>query len=146
MPPLVRIMACRLFGDNPLSETRNDYCQLDHKEYISMKYCLKFNSFHWGKSIWNCRLQKWQPYCLVLKVLFCHQHDKHHYCRRYFTELQTLIQMIYFWNTNLDFVNWLPFHACALFTVPCNFLTCAAIPYGQGLHIADVRLAFGTSL
>ena len=36
-------MACRLFGDNSLSEPMMVYCQLDHKEHISMKIYLKFN-------------------------------------------------------------------------------------------------------
>ena len=36
-------MAC-LFDDNPLSEPMMVYCQFGPKEYISMKFCLKFKS------------------------------------------------------------------------------------------------------
>ena len=31
-------MGCRLSGDNPLSEPMMAYCQLDHKEHISMEF------------------------------------------------------------------------------------------------------------
>ena len=46
IPSLVQIMHCRLFGDNPLSEPMMVYFQLDPKEHISMKFYLKFRSFH----------------------------------------------------------------------------------------------------
>ena len=55
---LVQIMACLLFGDNPLSEPMMVYCQLDPEEHISMKLYLKFKSFYLQKCIWKCRLQK----------------------------------------------------------------------------------------
>ena len=45
-PSLAQIMACRLISPRPLSETMLPYCQLDPKEYISMKFYLKFKSFH----------------------------------------------------------------------------------------------------
>ena len=35
---LVQIMACRLFGAKPLSETMLGYCQLDPKEQTSVKF------------------------------------------------------------------------------------------------------------
>ena len=57
MPSLVQIMACRLFGDNPLSEPIMVYCQLKPKEHISMKFYLKFKGFHSRKCIWRCCLQ-----------------------------------------------------------------------------------------
>ena len=38
-------MACRLDGDKLLSEPMLTYCQLDPKEHISMKFCLKFKYF-----------------------------------------------------------------------------------------------------
>ena len=50
-PSLVQI-----FGAKPLSEPMMTYCQLNHKEHISMKYYLKFRSFHSRNCIWNCRL------------------------------------------------------------------------------------------
>ena len=63
-------MACRLFGDNPLSEPMIIYCQLDLEEYISMKnFHFKLKSFHSRKSKYRCRLQKRQPFCLGLYVL-----------------------------------------------------------------------------
>ena len=34
MPSLLQTIACRLFGDNPLSEPMMVYCQLDPKEHI----------------------------------------------------------------------------------------------------------------
>ena len=69
MPSLVEIMACHLIEDNPLSQPIIVYCQLDHKEHISMKFYLKFKRFHSRKCISRCRLQKWQPSWLSLYVL-----------------------------------------------------------------------------
>ena len=34
-------MACHLFGAKPLSEPMLLYCQLDHKEHISVEFYLK---------------------------------------------------------------------------------------------------------
>ena len=62
-------MACRLVGDNLLSEPMMVCCQLDPEEHISMKFYLKFKSFHSRKCIWKCCLQKWRPSCLSLNVL-----------------------------------------------------------------------------
>ena len=56
IPPLVQIMACQLFGAKPLSKSIMAYCQLDLMEHISMKYYLKFKSFHSRKGIWKDRL------------------------------------------------------------------------------------------
>ena len=50
-------MACRLFGDKPLSEPMLPYYQLDHKEHISVKFHSEFNSFHSRKYTWKCRLR-----------------------------------------------------------------------------------------
>ena len=49
-------MACRLSGTEPLSKPMMTYCQLDPKGHISMKYHLKFKSFHSRKCIWKCHL------------------------------------------------------------------------------------------
>ena len=53
---LVQIMACRLFGAKPLSEAMLTYCQLDPKQYISMK-CFWKSSFCSRKCIWKHCLQ-----------------------------------------------------------------------------------------
>ena len=50
-------MACPLSGARPLSEPMMTYCQLNPREHISMKYCLKFKCFHSRKCIWKCRLE-----------------------------------------------------------------------------------------
>ena len=52
----VQIMACRLFGAEPLSGPMLEYCQLAHWEQISVKFYSKFKHFHSGKCIWKCRL------------------------------------------------------------------------------------------
>ena len=57
MSSLVQIMACRLFGDNPLSKPMIVYCQLDSKEHFSVKSYLKLKSFHSRKCIWKCCLE-----------------------------------------------------------------------------------------
>ena len=54
-------MAYHLFGNNPLSEPMMVYCQIDLKEHISMKFYLKFKSFHSRKCIWKCCLPKCSP-------------------------------------------------------------------------------------
>ena len=56
IPTLVPIMACRQFGAKSLSNPMLQYCQLDHKEHISVKFHLKFRSFHSRKCTWKCRL------------------------------------------------------------------------------------------
>ena len=56
-PSLVQIMAWCWTSTKPLSELMMTYCQLDHKEHISMKYYLKFVSFPSRKCMWNYRLQ-----------------------------------------------------------------------------------------
>ena len=68
MLSLVQRMACRLFGDNPLSEPMF-YCQLDSKEHISIIFYFKFRSFYSRKCIWRCCLQIWRPSFLSLNVL-----------------------------------------------------------------------------
>ena len=52
-------MACRLISTKPLSEPILPYCQLEPKEHISMKFYLKFKSFHSRKCT-----GKWRPLCL----------------------------------------------------------------------------------
>ena len=56
-PSLVQIVACRLFGAEPLSERMLYYCQLDPQEQISVKLFSKFKYFHSRKFIWKCRLE-----------------------------------------------------------------------------------------
>ena len=46
MSALFEIMACRLFGAEPLFEPKLPYCQLDPKEYIQVIFYLKRKSFH----------------------------------------------------------------------------------------------------
>ena len=52
---LDQIMPCRLLGAKTLSEPKLTYCELDPKEYISMKFHFEFKSFHWRKCVWKCR-------------------------------------------------------------------------------------------
>ena len=56
IPTLLQMMACRLFGAKPLSESLLPYCQRDRKEHISVKICLEFKSFHSWKYTLKCRL------------------------------------------------------------------------------------------
>ena len=42
---LPQIMACHLFAAKPLSEPVLPYCQLDHKEHISVKFLFKIQTF-----------------------------------------------------------------------------------------------------
>ena len=44
-PPSVQIMACRLFGAEPLYEPLFSFCQLDHSEQTSVKFGEKDNNF-----------------------------------------------------------------------------------------------------
>ena len=60
---LVQVLACRLFGAKPLPEPMLVYCQLDSWEQISVKLGTGFYHFHSRKCIWNCRLQKYGPFC-----------------------------------------------------------------------------------
>ena len=57
MLPLVQIMACRLFGAKPLSETMLSYCWLDHWVQTLLKRESKSTNFPSGKCIWKYRLQ-----------------------------------------------------------------------------------------
>ena len=50
-------MACRQYGVKPLSEPVLPYCQLEPKEYISVKFYLKFNCFHSRKCTSKCGLR-----------------------------------------------------------------------------------------
>ena len=50
IPSLVQMTTCRLIGTKPLSEPMLPYYQLDLKEHISVKFHLKFKSFH----SWKC--------------------------------------------------------------------------------------------
>ena len=50
-------MACCLFDAKSLSEPILAYCQFDHREHKSMKFYLKFESFHSRTRISKFRLQ-----------------------------------------------------------------------------------------
>ena len=65
IPLLLQIMARR----QPLSIAMVVYCKLDHKEHISIEFCLKLISFRSRKCMWKCRLQNWQPSYRGLSVL-----------------------------------------------------------------------------
>ena len=60
---LVQIMACRLFGAKPLSESVLTYCQLGPLEQSSVKFESKLYHFHSRKCNWKCRLSNWRPFC-----------------------------------------------------------------------------------
>ena len=47
------LMACRTFRTKPLSEPVMTFCQLEIKEYVSVKFYLKFDSFYSRKCIKN---------------------------------------------------------------------------------------------
>ena len=57
IPPLLQIMACRLFDAKPLSEPMLPYGQPDPEEHISVQFYLKFKSLHSRKSAWKYRLR-----------------------------------------------------------------------------------------
>ena len=50
-PSLVHILACRLFGDNTLSESMLDYSYLDPAEQLSMKFRSQVRHFHSRKCV-----------------------------------------------------------------------------------------------
>ena len=60
-----------LAGAKPLSEPMLEYCQLDHKEHISVKFYFKFESFHSSKYTWKCRL--WNGGHFVFASLCSHR-------------------------------------------------------------------------
>ena len=47
---------CCLFGTKPLPKPMLTYCRLDSKEQTSVKFVLKWNTFHSWKYIWKCGL------------------------------------------------------------------------------------------
>ena len=72
-------MACPLFGTKLLSQPMLTYYPLDPKDYISIKFYLKFKSFHSIRCIWKRHLQNGLPsfFCgsyhikfLVIYILF----------------------------------------------------------------------------
>ena len=71
---LVKIMACRLFSDNPLSEPMMVYYQLHPKEHITMKFYLKFISFHSRKWKWKCEPAKMAA---ILSWPWCAKYQQH---------------------------------------------------------------------
>ena len=57
IPTRVQIMACHLLCAKPLSEPTLQYCQLDPREHISVKFYSTFKSFHSRKCNWKYRLR-----------------------------------------------------------------------------------------
>ena len=69
-PSVAQIMACRRIDVKSLSEPILPYCQMDPKEYISVKFYLKFPNFHSRRYALKCRSSgNWRPFCLGLNVL-----------------------------------------------------------------------------
>ena len=58
---LNQVIACRLFGANPLPEPMLAYCQLDSWEQTSVKFESQLCHFYSKKFIWKCRLSKFSP-------------------------------------------------------------------------------------
>ena len=52
---MAQVMACRLLGTKPLPEPMLNHCQLDHWEWLSMKFKVKYKTFHSWKCIWSYR-------------------------------------------------------------------------------------------
>ena len=77
MSSLVQIMACRLLGTKPLSETKLNYCQLHPKEQTSVKLYSKCKYFLSGKRIRKCRLLRCRPFCLGLNVIYKNKSSFH---------------------------------------------------------------------
>ena len=76
IPTLLRIMACSLFDAEPLSEPMLPYCALDLKKHMSVRFYLRFWSFHSEKCTWKCRLPEWRPCCpggnkLIISKIIC---------------------------------------------------------------------------
>ena len=72
VPSLVQIMACRLFGDNSLSEPMMVYSKMDPKEHLWMNYIWKSEVFIKKKSFEDVVCKKWGPSCLDPNVLIRH--------------------------------------------------------------------------
>ena len=62
-------MACPLFDAKSLSEPMLPYCQLDPDEDNSVKFYLKFESFHFKELCLKMSSAKWRPFYLNLNVL-----------------------------------------------------------------------------
>ena len=78
-PSLVQLMACRLFGAKPLSETMLYCCQWNPYEQTSVKLFSKFKHFHWRKRIWKCRLKNVGHFVLaaICYVIKEYQYNMH---------------------------------------------------------------------
>ena len=71
---LVQVMACCLFGTEPLHETMLAYCHLDSWIHIAMNFESEFYNIHSRKCSWICGPPKWQQFCPgrhALKALSC---------------------------------------------------------------------------
>ena len=67
IPTLLQIMACRLFITKPLYEPMLPYCKWN-LILFSVKFCLKFKSFHSRKCHWKYCLQNG---CHFVSVSMC---------------------------------------------------------------------------
>ena len=64
---LIQVMACRLYGTEPLPKPMLAYFQLDSWEQISLKFESEFNHLHSRKLISKCHLPKCRPFCPWVK-------------------------------------------------------------------------------
>ena len=81
---LVQIMACRLFGDKPLSKPMLSYCQLDPYEQTSLKFQSKYTHFHSRKCISSPSLQLHSPLFFSYTFTVVQDNtDQHWYFLRY---------------------------------------------------------------
>ena len=66
---LVQVMVWRLTGAKASPEPMLTYCQLDHKEHISMAFSWEIQNFSFKKMDLKCRLHDEQPFCLTVMCL-----------------------------------------------------------------------------
>ena len=77
-------MACRLFGDKPLSKSILGYCQLDLYEQTSLKFQSKYTHFHSRKCISTPSLQLHSPLFFSYTFTVVQDNtDQHWYFLRY---------------------------------------------------------------
>ena len=60
---LLQVMACRLFGSQPLPEPMMTVCQLDPQEQTSVKLESKYKTLHSWKCSWKCHLRNGGHFC-----------------------------------------------------------------------------------
>ena len=127
---LVQILACGLFGAKPFPEPMLAYCRLHFWEQISVKFESEFYHLHLRKSIWNCRLPKWRPFCPGGDELTCR------------TQVGpmlapwTLLSGVRYWNSDIEIwelVIHLGFQGWGVSGLP-NFVTPEYLPV-EGIPI-----------